>query len=293
MTPPNTTIAEGPSPRARGSLRRRHGYRPPGGSIPASAGEPSARLYKPRTPQVHPRERGGAATVGTPSARSRGPSPRARGSPGARPLEARPRGSIPASAGEPAGRGERCRGVRVHPRERGGAGDVWYRRRAGDGPSPRARGSRDVPIAALLAHGSIPASAGEPPSGRTCHARQRVHPRERGGAAANAARHGAVAGPSPRARGSPRSSRCAASARRSIPASAGEPMRLRGCRLKARVHPRERGGAMMRRDDGWLRMGPSPRARGSREAACREPARRGSIPASAGEPSSTREVARR
>ncbi len=91
-------------------------------------------------------------------------------------------------------------------------------------------------------------------------------------------------GPSPPARGSPVPVRRLLARRGSIPACAGEP-RTDGQRRKgARVHPRLRGGAERRAQDGDLGEGPSPPARGSPLALPAHEAAEGSIPACAGEP---------
>ena len=110
-----------------------------------------------------------------------GLSPRVRGNRVAsRQVTARAR-SIPASAGEP----ERADGFEeiegVYPRECGGtmgAADVTSPRQ---GLSPRVRGNPNREIIALIDHGSIPASAGEPARQMARASEARVYPRECGG----------------------------------------------------------------------------------------------------------------
>ena len=172
----------GPSPRARGSLDESGNHLWASGSIPAGAGEPRMRLFGSVVSRVHPRGRGGAARWSAAAHASRGPSPRARGSPAD---EARARdlaGSIPAGAGEPGGRAGGSRLARVHPRGRGGAACDQRAREARTGPSPRARGSPAEWMDARLLWGSIPAGAGEPELVRPADKPLRVHPRGRGGA---------------------------------------------------------------------------------------------------------------
>jgi hypothetical protein len=74
----------------------------------------------------------------------------------------------------------------------------------------------------------------------------------------------------------------------SIPAGAGEPTRSTWPSTARRVHPRGRGGAAIRPTAGGWRIGPSPRARGSRVDQLRQHVHRRSIPAGAGEPSRAR-----
>ncbi len=179
-----------------------------------------------------------------------------------------------------------------------------FREKRAKGPSPRARGSPPPRTSARRAPGSIPASAGEPRSGRSRESKRWVHPRERGGAAAPTRalprmwvhpreRGGAAmppgagaagAGPSPRARGSRERSLAQGPRFGSIPASAGEPQRLRHPGVGRGVHPRERGGARASECAICAALGPSPRARGSQLGHRRGIELDGSIPASAGEP---------
>ncbi len=152
----------GPSPPARGSPQPLTNASPPGGSIPACAGEPRSapRAQTPRG--VHPRLRGGAyvppARPGIPS----GPSPPARGSRRHPPTPRIDRGSIPACAR--------------------GAGWDGRPLLAYEGPSPPARGSRPSVAPDSDVKGSIPACAGEPSAEASRGRPRRVHPRLRGGA---------------------------------------------------------------------------------------------------------------
>ena len=95
------TRGDGLSPRVRGNHRRDTGRGLTRRSIPACAGEPSAR-YRPRThSEVYPRVCGGTFDMPLCPAFSKGLSPRVRGNP--RPWYGLSslRRSIPACAGEP------------------------------------------------------------------------------------------------------------------------------------------------------------------------------------------------
>ena len=93
-------------------------------------------------------------------------------------------------------------------------------------------------------------------------------------------------GPSPRARGSRRRQPGARARSRSIPAGAGKPRRSPRKAAPCRVHPRGRGEAPQPTDLGRRGAGPSPRARGSHDAAEEGEESGGSIPAGAGKPRS-------
>ena len=164
-----TSRCRGPSPLARGSLeggvegwgRRR--------SIPAGAGEPSARTPATAMSWVHPRWRGGASSHSSHAAGSAGfdrrvggPSPLARGSPCPSSRHHLWRRSIPAGAGEPLPMRWPRGGPRVHPRWRGGAIVGAATNQATEGPSPLARGSLGGADAGREERRSIPAGAGEP-----------------------------------------------------------------------------------------------------------------------------------
>ena len=131
---------EGLSPRTRGRPSRALALPTLRGSIPANAGETSARVLRGRTQRVYPRERGGDAGQRGPAHLCAGLSPRTRGR--RKPL-ARIRqkgGSIPANAGETA-RSARGLGMQgVYPRERGGDAPMMTRGVPWAGLSPRTRG---------------------------------------------------------------------------------------------------------------------------------------------------------
>ena len=304
-TPPYGEPCPGPSPRVRGSHSSTRVAAGGGGSIPACAGEPGRGGLGPFSLRVHPRVCGGACATSSSSSRTRGPSPRVRGSP------------------EPMDRGSRI--ARVHPRVCGGA-----RRSASvvmrlGGPSPRVRGSRLPDDRGAGHRRSIPACAGEPRSDTQSMNLPGVHPRVCGGAHCARPAQARAVGPSPRVRGSPSRYLKASAHPGSIPACAGEPPppvpptgvppgpspRVRGSpddgahlvgRLRSipacagepsapgygsfrlRVHPRVCGGAAVRAMTISPMGGPSPRVRGSRIRGLQEGVRLGSIPACAGEP---------
>ena len=194
-------LLEGPSPLARGSLVRALRPGRPGGSIPAGAGEPSARRSTRRGSTVHPRWRGGARARTLSQARPGGPSPLARGSRLA--CAARvPLRSIPAGAGEPSCGLKLTLMTAVHPRWRGGAQALAASSGGLSGPSPLARGSPPGARQRPTRRRSIPAGAGEPQLLTERRSPSTVHPRWRGGAKALGSAGLGDIGPSPLARGS-------------------------------------------------------------------------------------------
>ena len=274
----------GLSPRPRGSPLQHLAGRCKLGSIPASAGEPTAGLWLKRFQWVYPRVRGGAVAEVLEVRFRQGLSPRPRGSPA---FARDPRtgvGSIPASAGEPAQGLHQSLVVAVYPRVRGGArhaAEEW-----GDhlGLSPRPRGSRLWIGLGEWSHGSIPASAGEPDA-KNAHPRVKgVYPRVRGGADVVGHHRSSRKGLSPRPRGSRSVLSLCLARYGSIPASAGEPRPFPGGSVMRRVYPRVRGGASPALPCASAARGLSPRPRGSLPGTVRPIRPTGSIPASAGEP---------
>ena len=233
----------GLSPRTRGSPVGRRAELVGRGPIPADAGEPSARTGGSCSRRAYPRGRGGASGPRDGDDAPVGLSPRTRGSRRVPVLRWRWRGPIPADAGEPSRSTARICTCWAYPRGRGGAEHVETERSAGEGLSPRTRGSRAHARAGALGEGPIPADAGEPrgslgedavlgayPRGRG-GARwppresggQGAYPRGRGGAMPVDAPPPPAKGLSPRTRGS-RPQRLARLLHRGpIPADAGEP----------------------------------------------------------------------
>ena len=156
------------------------------------------------------------------------------------------------------------------------------------GPSPRVRGSRDLPGWSRFRPRSIPACAGKPTPAARPPSTRTVHPRVCGEAWWTSSNSSRPRGPSPRVRGSPGPMRADLARHGSIPACAGKPRRCGGRTGASRVHPRVCGEASRCAMHRSSRTGPSPRVRGSpRDDLARRRAR-GSIPACAGKPSSTR-----
>ena len=154
--------SQGLSPRGRGNRGGAGGARPPGGSIPAWAGEPFEFHPTSVMPTVYPRVGGGTLEFPAHGVRYVGLSPRGRGNP-LLPLKIDIRiGSIPAWAGEPASRDAKRQAKRVYPRVGGGTRRRLRGALVTVGLSPRGRGNRRRPGRIYARRRSIPAWAGEP-----------------------------------------------------------------------------------------------------------------------------------
>ena len=159
---------------------------------------------------------------------------------------------------------------------------------APSGLSPRVRGNH-VPLVADRHHqGSIPACAGEPWWVVVDGQDGKVYPRVCGGTTCRSWSMNTGRGLSPRGRGNRPASHYGDASTGSIPAWAGEPHPRCPAQYMDRVYPRVGGGTVPAAPDLRLVAGLSPRVRGNpgQFAAPVVPPR--SIPACAGEPSTTR-----
>ena len=171
----------GRSPLTRGRLpdpvQRKAAQR----SIPAHAGETQWSRCRSGQLRVDPRSRGGDHHRHPLKETDDGRSPLTRGRPGRAHRMGWQRGSIPAHAGETFRAWRRARRCRVDPRSRGGDLLPSSCRVICTGRSPLTRGRLTSNLRADVAHGSIPAHAGETGTNPVlCHW-HRVDPRSRGG----------------------------------------------------------------------------------------------------------------
>ena len=158
-------------------------------------------------------------------------------------------------------------GNAVYPRVCGGARYRAYLARTPSGLSPRVRGSLFLNRKRFAQARSIPACAGEPQN-RVCACRlMSVYPRVCGGA--------------------PTLYSVPTASERSIPACAGEPSASLLARALSRVYPRVCGGAVLPTGPAVPLKGLSPRVRGSLGKLPNPIYVLRSIPACAGEPTTT------
>ncbi len=196
-------------------------------------------------------------------------------------------GSIPAGAGEPSSSLWSNAPDRVYPRGCGGTDFVPCVVGGGHGLSPRVRGNLlkvDVDQAVC---GSIPAGAGEPSSSLWSNAPDRVYPRGCGGTDFVPCVVGGGHGLSPRVRGNLLKVDVDQAVCGSIPAGAGEPSSSLWSNAPDRVYPRGCGGTDFVPCVVGGGHGLSPRVRGNLLKVDVDQAVCGSIPAGAGEPSSS------
>ena len=174
---------QGLSPRVRGNPFVGADEEASSGSIPACAGEPSARRRIPSRTPVYPRVCGGTSSGRQRAGQARGLSPRVRGNHSSLMCPPVRGGSIPACAGEPARVSAPARSLSVYPRVCGGTLTRYCAQVAACGLSPRVRGNPSEANPQARPGGSIPACAGEPSAPPAEQAFARVYPRVCGGTA--------------------------------------------------------------------------------------------------------------
>ena len=158
------------------------------------------------------------------------------------------------------------------------------------GLSPRRRGNHPRGHRPHRDRGPIPAQAGEPSPFHTLHSFMGAYPRAGGGTFFASDRSRCTWGLSPRRRGNRHEALHVLRLQGPIPAQAGEPAIRRKKTLDIQAYPRAGGGTAVERADGTRVWGLSPRRRGNHPRRQRGLARRGPIPAQAGEPLGTKSL---
>ena len=239
---------------------------PPDRSIPARAGNMLTVIILLFLWAVHPRAGGEHIALWHGVSFLFGPSPRGRGTfVGFSNLLTCKR-SIPARAGNIGRCPKTLACYSVHPRAGGEHFGAVMGIEGMTGPSPRGRGT--LPRVRVLDDGprSIPARAGNiaVPRPPVLNAElASVHPRAGGEHRVTAADTTAVAGPSPRGRGTLRPNGPQKAAVRSIPARAGNMPNVVNIIDGSTVHPRAGGEHPIGRAVSCSCCGPSPRGRGT------------------------------
>ena len=158
----STLARAGLSPRVRGIRWRWRWLGASARSIPACAGDPAARLPRPRCGAVYPRVCGGSTYAPSSLGNACGLSPRVRGIP-LRVIEQKVLvGSIPACAGDPAPYPICPSQATVYPRVCGGSTMRPMMPAWSSGLSPRVRGIQFLLALDGLGRRSIPACARDP-----------------------------------------------------------------------------------------------------------------------------------
>ena len=216
----------GLSPRVRGNRARSPRLQPERRSIPACAGEPRFNYIVRGHWGIYPRVCGGTSRVPQRRRPRPGLSPRVRGNPSGRAISIIRAGSIPACAGEPVDAECGDWNQPVYPRVCGGTTDGGRSLPTSSGLSPRVRGNPHLIKVTTPTPGSIPAYAGEPRAGRRAGGKNGVYPRVCGGTASASSICSDRLGLSPRVRGNPPLGFPELVHPGSIPACAGEPLRI-------------------------------------------------------------------
>ena len=257
------------------------------GSIPAGAGNPASTPRSAMTTRVYPRGCGEPLLAAADGLYGLGLSPRVRGTlVRAASYDGR-RGSIPAGAGNPHRLSDEHRGRGVYPRGCGEPGDVVIAMKCDVGLSPRVRGTLDRSRRLPSMRGSIPAGAGNPGTRTRTGRTWRVYPRGCGEPISTGQAVGPAQGLSPRVRGTLREPQLAPIGRGSIPAGAGNPCHRVILLLVGRVYPRGCGEPVSSVAAESQLQGLSPRVRGTLQRSKIPTSRTRSIPAGAGNPTST------
>ena len=175
-----------------------------------------------------------------------------------------------------------------YPRSCGGTSDSLASSRTISGLSPLVRGNPIARASNMIGTGTIPARAGEPMKGRSLRLRNGDYPRSCGGTFRRLAAGGPKTGLSPLVRGNQTALLAATGHHGTIPARAGEPRSPAHGQAHEGDYPRSCGGTLwpVVLVAGWA--GLSPLVRGNLLKGGYKHERGGTIPARAGEPSSTR-----
>ena len=256
-------FATGSSPRVRGTVpRHRHG-RDRRRFIPARAGNSAAASTATADHLVHPRACGEQGCFSCSARRSRGSSPRVRGTAHvAHRLRVPPR-FIPARAGNSWCRSRSLRAVPVHPRACGEQASIASWKSGAFGSSPRVRGTVRPRVPDRRRGRFIPARAGNRCAPFTGARSATVHPRACGEQASIACWNSGTFGSSPRVRGTAFPEEGLEPPPRFIPARAGNSSTRPSSETAPTVHPRACGEQTSEDGDTEIEFGSSPRVRGT------------------------------
>ena len=276
-----TSTAVHPRVRGEHANGNRNGKHP-AGSFPRARGTPNSASSAATKARFIPACAGNTIRPNGQRSCRAVPFPRARGTPKKRGRTTLYVRFIPACAGNTRGTRDACRASSVHPRVRGEHLDAMGTHGDVLGSSPRARGTPGHRLLVLAAKRFIPACAGNTTGAPRRRHHASVHPRVRGEHKSDPRVVRTVDGSSPRARGTPGTLTLWGWNYRFIPACAGNTPGLLLPLFVMWVHPRVRGEHCESVTKGALRIGSSPRARGTQVPLLPRGRRRRFIPACAG-----------
>ena len=252
------------------------------GLIPARAGNTGEEAPLLPAERAHPRSRGEHPDPHLKELLRQGSSPLARGTLKELSLIVGTSGLIPARAGNTFCCAARYRESRAHPRSRGEHQEQLAGAITRAGSSPLARGTQSPAAEYHTPPGLIPARAGNTAQSLPVPAGGRAHPRSRGEHEKPGGTLSLEWGSSPLARGTQGMDGSARRRPGLIPARAGNTIAWMSSRVRPRAHPRSRGEHSLRGSRAEGTTGSSPLARGTPKEAAIKAAKRGLIPARAG-----------
>ncbi len=273
---------DGSSPRQRGTLPMTPDGPVPGRFIPAPAGNAWARPSRCAAPPVHPRASGERLVRGGGQHQTAGSSPRQRGTQRWPGLPLHDERFIPAPAGNAQAADGAGPSRPVHPRASGERALCAMQLLPSTGSSPRQRGTHSTPISSSSRCRFIPAPAGNAKPPCLPARLSPVHPRASGERARRCNHRRASCGSSPRQRGTLAGPFKRPRRGRFIPAPAGNAAARRRLPPRRPVHPRASGERFEFVPRPPVRIGSSPRQRGTRHHRRGHPAAGRFIPAPAG-----------
>ncbi len=174
--------------------------------------------------------------------------------------------STPTRVGNTAGQRERRKRHAVHPHARGEHDDVLGLNGSINGPPPRAWGTRYGRRLGQAPRRSTPTRVGNTDGRCRCRAGWSVHPHARGEHAGDHQVRPGRDGPPPRAWGTRKRSISTPQVERSTPTRVGNTLPQGICWQPLAVHPHARGEHAKQSPQNWFRLGPPPRAWGTRVA---------------------------
>ena len=253
----------GSSPRGRGTPGFLRGLGLGHRFIPARAGNTAAATAVANNKPVHPRAGGEHGVRVADRPQRRGSSPRGRGTQITTVSDFRAHRFIPARAGNTQCSNACSATAAVHPRAGGEHSVSWQMPCTTTGSSPRGRGTPERANPGATTRRFIPARAGNTAEDSVCARWPPVHPRAGGEHWGYSRLEVCNIGSSPRGRGTPRARPRWATARRFIPARAGNTNCRCRCARSRSVHPRAGGEHRCPARRAFSVFGSSPRGRGT------------------------------
>ncbi len=264
LAPHRRSAPSGPPPRAWGTRLPRDDIGLDARSTPTRVGNTADHAAGHPRWAVHPHARGEHGVLQPELAAIAGPPPRAWGTQRLETYNIQRCRSTPTRVGNTAGPARRPASSAVHPHARGEHATKIDKDLAGDGPPPRAWGTRHSDPAVAGYRRSTPTRVGNTRKSPTLAAVSTVHPHARGEHYCVAVRKQYQHGPPPRAWGTRGLGAEAPDVLRSTPTRVGNTVSSATRSTAKAVHPHARGEHATALPSPLARPGPPPRAWGTR-----------------------------